>query len=679
MKKRIILLLILFMACIPMVVSAHTLFYKDITINFKHDGCDENANKEVTIQLFANGEKVEGQEVTLNKNTGYTYTFEDLLVFEGDSGNEINYDIRILENGSYKLISQKNYKHAKTNIKKWAQVLPEDIKEGHTYAIVTDNWNYENNGFSEKIYLRGDITAKGAQILPEYNIINGKGSYYVLDGEPIANSKWVVSKVPTDDPDYNEFKNYLMFTNEGGKKLTLTGYNQGDHINFIYKYSGKSGYVEDEDALYTNKVTLTPIEDTRGKFYIGSKNLYPAPDDAMQYIALSGQNQYFASPVMQTSAQFKAFEYIEAEVEMGSKVLVEGTLCETNSVVLDRNTEVKRNININLDCSSCEDKKDQGVVVQLFADGKKVEDEVVTLNAKNNLEHTFTDLPVFRDNSDEKIEYEVKAYINGDYYTIPDDSISLKVENIKKWVQVLPEDIKAGNTYIITTSTGNSKSLYLRGNVTSKSAEIISEYNIVNGKDVFFVLEGEPLENTKWVVSKVPTDDPDYNEFKDYLMFTNEGDKKLTLTGYDRGDYVDFIYKYSGKSGYIADEEALYTNKVMIIPANDNLGRFYIASKNLYPEPNNALQYLRLNSQNQYVATSDPEKATKFIILGYAEIEATVAGEMLINPSLCEVLELANLNNPKTGNGIIIALSLLVLSGATIITLKNYKKRNLTN
>ena len=677
MKKKIILLLILLIAFLPMVVSAHTLFYKDITINFKHDGCDENAEKEVTIQLFANGEKVEGQQVTLNKNTGYTYTFKDLLVFEGDSGNEINYDIKVLENGQYKLIAKKNYKYAKTNIKKWAQVQPEDIKDGHTYVLVTDNWNYENNGFSEKIYLRGDVKAKGAQILPEYNIIDGKGSYYVLDGEPIENSKWVVSKVPTDDPDYASFKDYLMFTNEGGKKLTLSGYDRGDHISYLFKYSGKSGYIEDEEALYTNKVTLTPIADTRGKFYIGSKNLYPAPNDAMQYIALSGQNQYYASPVMQTSAQFKAFEYIEAEVEVGSKVLVESTLCETNSVVLDRNTEVKRNININLDCSSCEDKKDQGVVVQLFADGVKVEDEVVTLNAKNGLEHTFTDLPVFRDNSDEKIEYEVKAYIDGDYYSIPDDSVSLKVENIKKWVQVLPEDIKAGNTYIITAYAGNNKNLYLRGNVSSKSAAIVSEYNIVNGKDVFFVLDGEPIENSKWVVSKVPTDDPDYASFKDYLMFTNEGGKKLTLSGYDRGDHIDYLFKYSGKSGYIADEEALYTNKVMIIPANDNLGRFYIASKNLYPAPDDALQYLRLNSQNQYVATSDPAKATKFIILGYTEIEATVAGEMLINPSLCEVLELANLNNPKTGNGIIIALSLLILSGATIVALKSAKRKRL--
>ena len=66
-----------------------------------------------------------------------------------------------------------------------------------------------------------------------------------------------------------------MFTNEGGKNLTLTGYNSSNGINFIYKYSGKNGYIDSEDAMYTNKVAIIPANNSNGKFYIGTKNLFP--------------------------------------------------------------------------------------------------------------------------------------------------------------------------------------------------------------------------------------------------------------------------------------------------------------------------------------------------------------------------------------------------------------------
>ena len=65
MKKIIVFLLLLF----PLNVRAVSDYYKDLIVNFNHDGCEE---KEVTIQIFADGEKVPDGEVVLNKDTGYS-------------------------------------------------------------------------------------------------------------------------------------------------------------------------------------------------------------------------------------------------------------------------------------------------------------------------------------------------------------------------------------------------------------------------------------------------------------------------------------------------------------------------------------------------------------------------------------------------------------------------------
>ena len=686
--KTIKYLSFIFVFFFIMIIPVHAAsdYYEDITITFNHNGCDDQANKEVVIQLFADGKKVDGQEVTLNSTTGYTYTYEHLLIFKPDSPDQIRYEVKLLENGEYKLISPKNYSYETAEIKKWVQVLPEDIKPGHTYVITTDNWNYESNGFSKIIYLRGDITAKGAQVVPEFNIIDGKPSYYVIDGEPIENTKWTVSAVPEDDPNYEEFKDYLMFKNESeGKYLTLTGYNTADGINFIYKRSGKNGYVESEDAMYTNKVTLTDVEGSKGRFYIGTYNLYPEPNNMMQYITLSGQNQYQAGSNMERAAQFKAFEYVEKEVNVGITQNIEESLCEKDTVVLDTHTEYKRSINVDFNCENCEDKKDSGVVIQLFANDVKVDGEEVLLNNENGFTYEFKDLPIFDDHNHE-IEYEVRALINGNYYLLPEKDISYEKKNINKWTQVLPSDIKPNHTYVIITenlnyeSNGYSRYNYLRGDITAKGSQLNKEFNIINGKNLYYTLEGEPIENSKWICSAVPTDDPNYEEFKDYLMFKNESEGKfLTLTGYNTADGINFIYKRSGKDGYVESEDAMYTNKVNIIPTEDDQGTFYIGTKNLYPEPNNMMQYLSFSSQNQFQANPDISAAAKFIILEYTEEEVTVASTMSINPSLCEVLSLADeIEVPNTLKNIntrgIMLLVVIIASGIIGYVITNKKE-----
>lgn len=684
MKRfKYFIFLFIFMLCTIVPVNAISDYWKDIVVKFSP--CEVGGNSDVTIQLFVDGEK-EGNEIVLNASNGYTYTFEDLPIFKPHSPVEYKYDVKIKENGKYRLISPKNISYEKTHINKWVQIVPENIKPGHTYVITTDNWNYESNGFSQVIYLRGDVTAKGASILPEYNIIDGSPSYYVIDGEPIENTKWTVSSVPTSDPNYDEYKDYLIFTNESGeKRLTLTGYSNG---NFIFRHTGKSGFNESENSWNANKVTLTYVPGSKGRFYIGSHTLWEDGNhNSMRYITLSGQNQYQAGSNMQTAAQFKAYEHIDKDVVTGVTEVIEETLCEKDTIVLDRNSNYKKKININFDCQGCEDKMTQGVTLQLFVEGKKVEDGEVTLNSKTGFSYTFEDLPYFYDDDlKNEIKYEIKAYINGKYYAIPEKDISNKQETIHKWIQVLPNDIKEGKEYVLVAenksfeSNGLSRFVYLRGDITSKDANVLHEYNEIDGKKTYYIIDNNFEDNTKWMVSKVGSDDPNYDEFKDYLMFTNESeDKKLTLTGYYNGGNINYIFKRSSKSGYNDSEDSWNTNKVKLLPTEGLDGRFNIGTHNVWDEDEfNIMQYMTLNNQLQFGANSELSEAADFMIFEYVEKDVVSVSQINLKSSLCEVLNLDKTTNPNTGREIlIIIISLIVGVGYYLIIRR--KKRLLNN
>lgn len=663
MKKIIFTVIVLFLVVLILPVKASSDYYKNIIVTFNHNGCDEQANKQVTIQLFRDGAKVEGEEHILNRDNGFTYTFEDLPVFHPESPNEIIYEVKILEDGIYRMISPKNYTYEKEHIKKWVQILPENITPGHTYVITTDNWNYENNGFSKTIYMRGDVSAKGAPVVAEYNIINGKPSYYIIDGEPIENTKWTVSEVPRDDPNYELYKDYLIFTNEAGKRLVLTGYNRDGGITYQFKASSKNGYVESEDANYTNKVKLTYVDKSKGRFYIGTELVIDGEKDETHYITLSGQNQYQNGTNMAMGAQFKAYEYIDQEVEVGVNEHIEESLCEKDSVIINTRSDYKRKINVSFDCNGCEDKKDSGITIQLFADNKKVEDGEITLNSTTGFNYTYNDLPVFYDESLQEIHYEVKALMKGKYYSIPEKDISHQKETISKWIQVLPEQIESGKTYLITTenlnyqSNGFSRYIYMRGDVTAKGAAVSTEYNIIDGNKTYFTIEGEPIDNSRWIITKVNQNDPNYETFKDYYQLMNEEGKRLVLTGYNRNGGVTFQFKASSKDdGYNDAEDSNYTNKVQFFPIANSKGKFYIGSRNLEDAPNSEMQYISLSSQNQYQPTSNQEEATQFVLYEFTEKEIILESDMLIQPSLCEVLKLPDIVNPNTGYKLLIIL-----------------------
>ena len=683
MKDKLHLLFIfilLFFMIVP--VNAASDYFKDITISFNYNDCPTEAGKNITIQLFKDGE-IEGDPVILNNSNNYTHTFEHLLIFGPETPDEIKYDVKVLENGKYRLLSPKHQTYKTEHIQKWVQVPPEYMKDGHTYVITTDNWNYENNGFSKVIYLRGDITAKGAQVVSEYNIIDGMKSYYVIDGEPIENTKWVATKLPKTDPEYNLYGDSWIFTNESESKcLTLTGYLGSNEINYIFKRSGKVGFVSDAE-YNSNKMRLTYVEGSKGRFYIGTFTNFSNIENEIQYITLSGQNQYQSGSDMTRAAQFKAFEYVDKDVEVGETITIEESMCPTDEIAIDTNSNYKKNINISFDCNSCESKKDTGITLQLFANGKKVQDGQITLNNKNGFNYVYENLPVFNDESFTEIEYEVKALIEGKYYAIQSKDTGYKKEKVNRWLQVLPQNIKPGHEYRLVGENLDyeanrvSKYVYLTETTGSRTAGVQTEYNVVDGTKLYYALKETPSPNTSWVASNVMESDPKHELYKDYLVFTNINEnKRLTLTAYFTNNGINWIYKRSSNDGWVNSDE-LNISKVLLTPINNSNGKFYISSMTDESGLEGEIQYLALDSSNNFYAEYNQSYAAPFLAFEYVEKEIIIESEMLIQSNLCEVLNYPNLTNPKTGQNIIYIICLIIISFGSYIIIKSKNKKHL--
>lgn len=338
MKKIIYMMLLILI--MPMVVSANEIgeVTRKIELTLNCEYCGEDVSKVAVFQLFANGEPLADKILVLNKKSEYKGSFGELPVFD-EENKEIEYEVKYLDGDDYKSIPKDQIKVEKSAIKKWVQVMPEDIKPGHKYVLFTDNWNYESNGFGKFMTITGTMGLEEATVVPEYNIVDGKKSYYVLTSEPSEEAIWETTSVPETDVFYDTFKDYIMFNSFENKRLVLAAYNAGGDLNYMFKQSGKEGYyIANENAFYTNKVKITPIEGTIGRFYISSTAI-DFNDEQLEerFAGISHDNTVTTQTVPEYAAQFIAFEYVETEVETIHQIEVGLVLCEQK--VLENQTQ----------------------------------------------------------------------------------------------------------------------------------------------------------------------------------------------------------------------------------------------------------------------------------------------------------------------------------------------------
>ena len=97
----------------------------------------------------------------------------------------------------------------------------------------------------------------------------------------------------------------------------------------------------------------------------------------------------------------------------------------------------------------------------------------------------------------------------------------------------------------------------------------------------------------------------------------------------------------------------------MLTSVPSSKGGFYIGTYSLLDEPYNVPQYITLGDQNQYQAGSNIDDATEFKAYEYIEKEVLVQNKMIIESSLCEVLNYPYINNPNTNQNKTIVLFII--------------------
>ena len=311
MKKlsSLVILLIIFS---PFIVKANHIgdFYQDINVQLNCSKCGSDYSNDIHFKLFADNKEVIGKDIILNKTNNYKAIIKDLPIFREDGITEIKYDIKVLEGNVYNTISKNEIKYKKNTITNWVSVLPENLKEGKQYVLLTDNWNYESNGFEKYLLLDKNLFPQFVSVKSEYNIIDGNKSYYVLETEPNNNSIWTFNKISKNDELYNNYKNAWILTNNENKKLLLAGYDHTDYHDYIYKASSRNGWQEAEHAYNNNRLILDKINDELSRFTIKSDVIWDKDYVRTRYLGIGHMSEVKAQSEQEYAAHLIAFDII---------------------------------------------------------------------------------------------------------------------------------------------------------------------------------------------------------------------------------------------------------------------------------------------------------------------------------------------------------------------------------
>ena len=344
--KKILLFLVLLLC--PFMVNAFVIqgFNKTVKITLNCDECKDKSDRQIKIRLYADGEAVDESDRVLKLSNNFTGIYEDLPIFKEDGFTEIDYEVRFLEDGEYKPFSKSEMSYNKDSVSKWASIFPEDIKPGDKYVIITDNWNHEANGGPKLVITSGDMKLYDINIVADYKLINGKKSYYTIDDTINDTDKWSVSKVSSNELLYEGFENYLVFTNTEGKRMSLSGFDKGTYIDYVFRQTSKpDGYNENEKSWNTTKVEIIPIEEELGRFYISSHNIINDEVRGTRYIGVDHFQNIVAQKEQEYGAHFIAFKYVEdVEEEQVYNVQINRTICrnseDTRKVLLSDSVDV---------------------------------------------------------------------------------------------------------------------------------------------------------------------------------------------------------------------------------------------------------------------------------------------------------------------------------------------------
>ena len=336
-----------------------------------NDNQDGKRPTSITVNLLANGTKVDSKEVTANDN--WKYEFTNLPKYA--AGNEITYTVE------------------------------EDAVEG--YEATVDGYNITNTHKPETTKVEGTKTWNDSDnqdgIRPEKIIVN-----LLADGNkvntqevtPDDNGNWTYSF--TDLPKFKAGKEIVYTVAEKaveGYVSTVSGYNiNNTHKPETIAINGSKHWDDNDDQDGKRPTSITV-------------NLLANGEKVNSQVVTAAGNWTYN---FTDQPKYKAGKEIKYRVE---EVAVEGYTTELDGYDI-YNTHTPETTIIEgtkswNDKDNQDGKRPEKIIVNLLANGEKVDTQVVT--ADNDWKYSFKDLPVYKDG--QKLTYTVSEETVKDYTT----------------------------------------------------------------------------------------------------------------------------------------------------------------------------------------------------------------------------------------------------------------------
>ena len=505
----------------------------------------------ITVNLFANGEKVKDQKVTPDGNGNWNYKFEKLLEYN--------------ENG------------------KITYTVTEDAVEGYTTEL--DGNNFINTHVPETTEISGTKTWNDAEDQ------DGKRPESITV-KLLANGEEVNSQTVTagEDGSWNySFTNLPKFAD--GQEITYTvsetpveDYTTTyDGYNIINSYTpGQTSATitklwadaDNQDGIRPDSITVTLLAD--GK-------------ETGTTATLTAANNWTETITgLPEKANGKAIEYTWAEKDLPDGYeLTDNSTDGTVTTLTNTHTTAVTSLSGTKtweDADNQDGKRPESIIINLFADGKQIENKTVKADALGNWAYSFTNLPKFA-NGKEIV------------YTVTEDAVegyTTKVDGNNFINSYKPE----------TTEVSGTKTWNDAENQDGKRPESIIVRLLANGieKDSQTVKADEA---GSWTYKF--TDLPKYEAGEEIVY---------TVTEDAVPDYTTEISGYDITNSYAPGKTSVTVTKAWVDNNNRNNHRPDAIKVQLKADGVNSGEEITLNAENNWTYTwsdLDQKKAGKDI------------------------------------------------------------------
>ena len=334
-----------------------------------NDNQDGKRPTSITVNLLANGTKVDSKEVTANDN--WKYEFTNLPKYA--AGNEITYTVE------------------------------EDAVEG--YEATVDGYNITNTHKPETTKVEGTKTWNDSDnqdgIRPDSITVNLFANGTKVDSKEVtANDNWKYSF--TNLPKYAAGNEIIYTVSEeliDGYEASVNDYNiTNTHETEKTEVSGIKSWDDNnnQDGIRPSKITVNLLADGTK---VDSKEV--TADNNWKY-SFTDLPKYVDGKEIVYTVTEDAVEGYESTVN-GSNIL---------NTHIPETTEVSGTKTWN-DANDQDGKRPESITVNLLANGEKVNSQVVT--AAGNWTYNFTDLPKYK--AGKEIKYKVEEVAVADYTT----------------------------------------------------------------------------------------------------------------------------------------------------------------------------------------------------------------------------------------------------------------------